>query len=447
MMKKAIALFLIFVLLLSAAGCSSAPTTTDLATTATEATKATTVATQPTEATEPAVEPSVPVADLPYDYKTTDGMLEITLPNQRWSQVYSNEVDALFSDGSCAITVNLYKSTETLPTIPTADETHKLIFSTAVSVDEYVLFIVGYASSEADFPDIATAMNSITLDKTQITKVWPEEKPAAPQYSIVETNYTAWVKAEALNVRTGSGTDHSIICQLSQDTKLTVTGEVKEGSNYIGWSRVRLSNGTEGYVFAQYLTTTKPEPKPTRTGNSKTLYSERGTVYVVYEYSDYNWRTDSGTVYWPATFSTWESASGHVLYDYDPSVPTYVEPQLTSTSVNLYYADGSWAEIVYLATDGEWYTTNWTNFYPAGNGVWYCGGITYYDYIPAPAPQPEPQMQPRAEFEASLWGHEGMVPISYETIYEGLYEVTCQDPETGDTMTVIWDAWEGSWEY
>lgn len=445
-MKKTIALLLSAVLLLSATGCSSAAAPTPPATTtATEAVQATTVATQPTEATEPAAEPSVPVADLPYDYKTTDGMLEITLPNQRWSQVYSNEVDALFSDGACAITVNLYKATQTLPTIPTADDNHKLIFSTAVSADAYILFIVGYASSEADFPDIAKAMNSITLDKTQITKVWPEEAPAAPKYSIAETNYTAWVRAEALNVRSGSGTDHSILCQLSQDTQVTVTGEVKEDGNYIGWSRVHLSNGTVGYVFAQYLTTTKPEPKPTRTGNSKTLYSERGTVYVVYEYSDYNWRTDSGTVYWPASFSTWESSSGHVLYDYDPTVPTYVEPQLTSQSVNLYYGDGSWADIVYLATDGEWYNTNWTNFYPAGNGVWHCGEGTYYDYIPATEPQP--QTQSEEDFKASLWAHEGMVPISYETIYEGVYEVTCQNPETGETLIVTWDAWEGSWEY
>ena len=448
MMKKAIALLLAAVVQMSCAACSAPSQTPESASTTAPATTVP-VSTVPTENVTEATEESKPeinVAELPYKYQTKDGLLSISLPNQHWGQVYTDEHDVLFSDGDCAIAVDLYRAKDALPTVPTADETHKLIFTSAISADEYVLFLIGYASEQEDFPDLAAAINSITVDKTRITKVWPEEKPAAPQYSVRDTNYTAWVNANALNVRTGSGTDKAIIRQLTRDTKLTVTGEVLEGSNYIGWSRVRLSDGTEGYVSSQFLTTTQPVPKPTKTGNSKTLYSSHGTVYVVYEYSDYNWRTDNGTVYWPATFSTWENASGHVLYDYDPTVPSHTEPQLTSMSVNLYHADGTWAEIVYLATDGEWYTTNWNSFYPAGNGVWYCGEAVYYDYIRTPESPTEPQMHPKSEFENSLWAHDGMIAIDYETIYEGVYEVTCQDPETGATKTVTWNAWDGSWE-
>lgn len=448
MVKKAMALFLSVVLLLTCAACSApvdaaatAPTTVP-ATTAPASTVPTQNATEPTVAAQPELDE----AELPYDYETADGMLHITLPNLRWNEVYTNEHDVLFSDGDCAITVDLYRVTDTLPPTPTADETHKLVFSSAVSVGEYVLSLVGYAGAETDFSNIATAINSITVDKTRITKVWPEDKPAAPEYSIHETSYTAWVSASALNVRTGSGTDNAIIRQLTQDTKLTVTGEVLEGKNYIGWSRVRLSDGTEGYVSSQFLTTTKPTPQPTRTGNAKTLYSARGTVYVVYEYSDDNWRTDNGTVYWPATFSTWENASGHVLYDYDPSVPEYTTPQFTSQSVNLYYSDGSWADIVYLATDGEWYNTSWVNFYPAGDGLWYCGGAVFYDYIPVPEPIPEPQTDWKANFENALWGHDAMIAVEYTLLYEGTYEVLCQDPESGATKTVILDSYTGGWE-
>lgn len=455
MMKKAVALLLAAVLLLSCTACSAPAKATETAPTAVPAETAPVSTVPAANVTEPTAEvkPEINEAELPYDYQTADGLLRITLPNRNWGQLYTDEHDALFSDGNCAIAVDLYRAKDSLPPIPTADETHQLIFTSAVSAEEYVLFLIGYAGTETDFSDLAAAINSIKLDKTRITKAWPEDAPPARTYSICDTNYTAWVSANTLNVRTGSGTENAIICQLTRDTKLTVTGEVLEGNNYIGWSRVRLSNGTVGYVSSQFLTTTKPEPKPTRTGNSKVLYSIRGKAYTVYEYTDFNWRTESGTVYWPATFSTWESASGQVLYDYDPSAPEYAEPQLTSQKVLLYSADGSMTQTVYLATDGEWYNSSWVNFYPAGDGVWYCGGAVFYEYVPTPeptAPAPEPTTGPAANwketFETALWAHDAMVPVEYTLLYEGTYEVLCRDPDSDATKTVIIDSYTGGWE-
>lgn len=451
MMKKAIALFLTAVLLLSCTACSAPAKATETAPTTVPATTEPASTVPTANVTEPTAEakPEIDEAELPYDYQTTDGLLSITLPNHHWGQLYTDEHDVLFSDGDCAIAVDLYRAKDSLPPIPTADETHKLIFTSAISADEYVLYLIGYASEETDFSDLAAAINSITVDKARITKVWPEEEPPAPAYSVRDTNYTAWVNANALNVRTGSGTENAIICQLTRDTKLTVTGEVLKGNDYIGWSRVRLSNGTVGYVSSQFLTTTQPVPKPTKTGNSKTLYSSHGTIYTVFEYSDYNWRTESGTVFWPATFSTWESASGQVLYDYDPSVPAHTGPQLTSEQVLLYNADGSFAQTVFLATDGEWYNTSWVNFYPAGDGVWYCGGAVFYEYAPTPeptAPSPEPLANWKENFETALWAHDAMVAVGYTLLYEGTYEVLCRDPETDATKTVIVDSYTGAWE-
>lgn len=445
-MKKVIALFLAAVLMLSSTACSAKPESTETAPSSGSAT-AEPVPTTPTEnagETTSEAKPEIDEAELPYEYQTADGLLRITLPNHRWGQLYSDEHDVLFSDGSCAIAVDLYRAKDTLPPIPSADNTHKLIFTSAISADEYVLYLIGYATEETDFPDLAAAINSITVDKTRITKVWPEETPPAPAYSVRDTNYTAWVSANILNVRTGSGTDSSLICQVPLDTKLTVTGEVLKGNDYIGWSRVRLSNGTVGYVSSQFLTTTEPAPKPTRTGNSKTLYSSHGTVYTVYEYSDYYWRTESGTAFWPATFSTWESASGQVLYDYDPSEPEQEEIRLTNDSMRLYNADGSFAQTVYFATDGEWYNSSWVKFYPSRDGTWYCGGAVFYDYDPSPAVMPPVDWQ--ENFEASLWGHDAMIAVDYTLLYEGTYEVLCKDPVSGATKTVIVDSYTGSWE-
>lgn len=423
-MKKLAVFFLTMILLLTCVVCSVSAQSTG------------------TEA-----KPEIDEAELPYEYATADGLLRITLPNRSWGQLYTDEHNMLFSNGNCAITVDLFQAKDTLPAIPTADDTHKLVFVSAISVKEYVLYLTGYAADETDFASIATAIGSITLDKARVAKLWPVDQPTAPKYSVRDTSYSAWVNASALNVRTGSGTDNAIICQLPRDTKVTVTGEVLNGNNYIGWSRVKLSDGTVGYVSSQFLTTAQPTAKPTKTGGSKVLYSSRGTVYTVYEYSDNNWRTDSGTIYWPASFSTWESASGEVLYDYDPSVPEYTTPSLTSEQVCLYNADGSFAQIVYRATDGEWYNTSWVNFYPAGNGVWYCGGSVFYENAPTPAPtepaptepaptEPaptEPSTEPtapagppanwKASFEQSLLANYGVTPAYYEDLGNYIYQV------------------------
>lgn len=453
-MKRIAALLLAVVLLLSFLGCSSqaapvkatetAPATAPKATEAVPTTAAATVPTASASETPEETKPEVDEAALPYDYETVDGLMRITLPNRSWVQLYSDEYDILFSDGHCAIALDLYKATDSLPSVPTADQNYKLIFTSALSAGEYVLYIIGFAHEEVDFPDLAIAIGSISIDKDRIAELLPEEEDPEDVYSVHDTNYTAWVAATVLNVRAGAGTDNAILCQLTQDTKLTVTGEVLKGSDYIGWSRVRLANGTTGYVFSQFLTITKPTPRPTKTGNSVVLYSIRGSVYELFEYTDYQWRTESGTVFWPAGFSTWENASGTVLYDYDPTIPEEPDPELTDERVLLYSANGSVTQYVYHATNGNWYNTSWILFVPQGNGIWLSGGAPWYDYDPTVPSGPPENWQD--VFATSLWAHDGMVPVEYTYICDGIYSVLCKDPDTEATKTVVVDAYTGSWQ-
>ncbi len=71
--------------------------------------------------------------------KTNDGLLEITLPAENWYQINSDENTEMFSDGDCAILVNLYKNGETLPAIESADANHELIYTAAASTQEYII--------------------------------------------------------------------------------------------------------------------------------------------------------------------------------------------------------------------------------------------------------------------------------------------------------------------
>ena len=460
-MKKTAALFLAVLLLLSCAACGSteAQAATVHTTKAAETTAATTAAATEaaTEASKPAVQEvavqeTLSKDDVPVHVTSKDGLVELDLPNQRWAELHSDEHTLLFSDGDCAIAIDLYKTTDTLPSIPLSDETHKLIFTSTVSVNGYVLFITGYAHEEEDFSPIGTAIKSIQVDKTKVPEaVEPED---THDYTVQDANYSAWVTATALNVRSASGTDATVIASLPKSTKVTVIGEVLEDGRYIGWSKIKMSNGTVGFVASQFLSTSQPKAEPQRTGNTKTLWSERGTAYTLYEYSDGSWKNGDGTTFWPNTFSTWINSAGKTLYDYDPSAPVEPEkPTKTGTSTQLWDSTGI-DVTVYFYSDNVWRADSGATFWPDGFSTWGCdNGRTYYDYDPTYVEPTDPQPITPADdwketFEKSLYGHDGMIACWYTYLGDGIYEVYCQDPDNADKNgTVQVNAYTGSWNW
>ncbi len=65
---------------------------------------------------------------------------------------------------------------------------------------------------------------------------------------------TAIVVAGNLNVRSGPGASYSVLTSVSYGTTFTMVGRNHDGT----WVKVRMSNGTEGWVNASYLTTSAP---------------------------------------------------------------------------------------------------------------------------------------------------------------------------------------------
>lgn len=431
---------------------------TTAATTAPETTEATTAPT-----TEPAAEPTGETAspevqeaamkdDTPYTTTSKDGLVTITLPNPRWAELDGDDYTILFSDGDCAITVSLYKTTDKLPTMPSSDDTHKLIFTSTVSTSDYVLLITGYAHEETDAAAISTAMNSIRVDKS---KVPAQEAPkATPSYTVQDTSYSAWVTASALNVRSASGTDATIIASLPKNTKVTVTGNVLENGSRIGWNRIKMSNGSVGFVASQFLTTSEPKSGPSKTGDTVTLWSQYGTKYTVYAYSDNTWKTSDGTSFWPQGFSTWVNAAGKVLYDYDPTYidPVTPTPSRTGTTKTLWNSVGD-TTTVYEYTDNSWKTSGGTKYWPEGFSTWTnSSGNILYDYDPTYVePTEAPPTAPsdwKETFEASLYAHDGMVVGWYTYIGEGQYEAYVYDPDNPDADgTVYVNSYSGSWNW
>lgn len=420
-MKNVAAVVLSAALLLTCTACTlpmaqSAAATAPSTTETTQTTPSTVPTAAPTAAptvaaTEVSTQETLAKDDVPVRVTSEDKLLVIELPNQRWAELYSDEHTILFSDGDCAITVDIYKDRDTLPTVPLSDENHKLIFTTTLSTNGYVLFITGYAHEETDFAAISTAIGSIRIDKNEFAKAG--DPPEVRSYDIQERNYDAWVTATALNVRSASGTDASILASLPKGTKVTVTGEVLESGRYIGWSRIRMSNGATGFVASQFLTSSKPQPQPGKTGTSKQLWSEYGTLYIVYEYTDGTWKTDDGVTYWPSTFSTWTNSAGRILYDYDPTSPA-VDPTRTGTTVRLWDSNGV-SFIVYQYTDGSWKDDYDMTFTASTFSTWTNAvGKIFYDYDPTEQPVTEPAAPTRTGTSVQLWDNTGASCAVYE---------------------------------
>ena len=81
----------------------------------------------------------------------------------------------------------------------------------------------------------------------------PEPEPD-PEPSFSSVNQTVYATTE-VNVRSSWSTSSSVVGSLSEGESVTRIGK---GDN--GWSKVKY-NGYTAYIFSDYLTTTKPEPK------------------------------------------------------------------------------------------------------------------------------------------------------------------------------------------
>ena len=93
---------------------------------------------------------------------------------------------------------------------------------------------------------------------------------------VTDTLGTGYINASDVNMRSGVGTDYSVITTLDYGTKFTAVS--KSGN----WYYIELSSGTRGYVYADYVTLNVDEPQ--KSGLSKTSLSmykgNYSTLYV-----------------------------------------------------------------------------------------------------------------------------------------------------------------------
>ena len=83
----------------------------------------------------------------------------------------------------------------------------------------------------------------------QYIKITSATAPSAPTEAPADGTVRAKTTAD-VNLRKGAGTNYGVIRVVGNNTAVTVT----EATNT--WYKVKLSNGTEGYLYAQYVTVT-----------------------------------------------------------------------------------------------------------------------------------------------------------------------------------------------
>ena len=231
---------------------------------------------------------AAPAQDTSITVVSQDGLVTVTLPANNWLQVINHEDTEVFSEGDCAIVVNVYKADAELPEVRKADDVHPDVYQTYISDKDYVIVITGLCGSDEPIETIKKIVDSISIDKTKITDEMTAHTPiVVEEYTIQDTNYPVWISTDVLNLRDGSSTDNTnVIAGIPYGTKVTVTGSVLHNGEATNWFRVDY-NGTVGYCYGEFLSTTEVAPIPTTTPETQpeTQPETEGSEYIGYTFS------------------------------------------------------------------------------------------------------------------------------------------------------------------
>ncbi len=138
-----------------------------------------------------------------------------------------------------------------------------------------------------------------------------DSKPNNSQQTV--STVTGYVNANDVNLRSGAGTNYSIVTCMSKNTKFNFIDTSLHNSN---WYHIKLSNGKTGYIYKTYATknasqntnNTKPSTPATKPANpssnngSVKLSSSKETLYIGNQYVLY--ATGSSSVSWSSSNSS-----------------------------------------------------------------------------------------------------------------------------------------------
>ena len=121
-----------------------------------------------------------------------------------------------------------------------------------------VFLITGALTDTSKCAEIATMMSSARVLKYDTKTAIQKETASASEFTIVPADETLYSTTSGLYVRTGCSTSETVIGSLGYGESVKVTGRVQRNGADYGWVQVSY-NSTTGYVYAGFLSSTKPE--------------------------------------------------------------------------------------------------------------------------------------------------------------------------------------------
>lgn len=296
---------------------------------------------------------ALPVKAQTVPFTTQDGVISIELPDQTWKEADDQQTWVTLTNGSDVITMFHLSNGETLPDVAIADDSYTDVCQTWLSSRDEVFVITGSVRNPADFDEVREAVSSVKIEKkgtkkavdgkktesmadgttvdtssgTAANTTEESETASASDTSskITDIDVTYYVNSSVLNVRAGNSTSATALGHLSYGDAVKVTGYA---DNH--WYRISY-NGATGYVYADYLTDTKPGSAPTTEETSNPapdfsnvsaieLYYKNGNTVHITKGPDGVWTDDSGLTYNCVSEdgTVWNNSEGSRLTMYDP---------------------------------------------------------------------------------------------------------------------------------
>lgn len=300
---------------------------------------------------------AVPMQKPGISVTSTDGNIQISLPDDTWKVMENTEGKYVFSSsgkGSITITRNTEISSIRLP----LSEETVLDYLADMGDDTSEMEVEQYELTDLGTDNLKTVTYTVKNAKEGM-------HPYITGYLILHTDELYDVTALA------EKSDPALLKSLQASAvSLQVLHEDHPAAKVSPAITAAPAAQAQSPQTAGSSDVQDTQPETTGTGQSMTLYDTHANTQVqIYELSDGEWADSSGMNYYAAGAGQWQDANGN-MYSVDQAMEDGPVSESTENSTVLYYSDGSGSVDITQDLDGNWHDSQGISYYAEGAGQW-----------------------------------------------------------------------------
>lgn len=303
----------------------------------------------------------VPMQNPCISVTSTDGNIQITLPDDTWMVMENTEGKYVFSSsgkGSITITRNTEISGIRLPL---SKET-VLDYLADMGDDTSAMEVEQYELTDIGTDSLKTVTYTVKNSKEGM-------HPYVTGYLILHTDELYDVTALA------EKSDQALLESLQKSVvSLQVLHEDHPASRVTPVVTAPPASAPAGQAQASQASVSpaaqNTQQETARTGESITLYdTDTNTQVQIYQLANGEWADDSGMNYYAAGAGQWQDASGSTYFS-NLDAQDSPEMENSENSMVLYPSDGSGGVDISQGPDGNWYDSQGMGYHAEGAGQW-----------------------------------------------------------------------------